>query len=507
MLTVKHTHKQYQEFVQVYLEHFYINSFQHITLLENRQLISKLWSFDLTGIVSILKNSYTSSNKGAPPKDAVALFRSLILMTHIGETSIHEWVKTLKTNPLYAILSGFYPACYSLTEAEGCFADSLPGVGTFYDFQNRLLNEDRKYKKSRLRKIKRKPRKKQKKNQKMDEPKTTITERLVKRVLHYNGNRLLETLESKLNQALKDLFVVPATRLGLLGDPNNLNIAGDGTLIATHASHYGKKVCSCKEKCNCKRLFTDPCASWGWDSFRECYVYGHGFHCFTSSDSPFDLPLHIKTVSAKRHDSITGIYALKELRDLYTEFKFNTAAFDSAYDFYSFYVQCNHYSIIPIIDLNSRNSKPDSGNEFIKLNDNGIPYCKTCNHKLRNWGIIRKSNRRKWLFPVQCDTCAKCDSTSKKSYYQPLSDNLRYFSPILRGSKQWKIHYRQRPKTERVWDKVKNDFHGSSAKVYTKELRTIRVFLGCFCAYIDAMAKASPADIYDILPMLLKKTA
>ncbi|MDY3910274.1 MAG: hypothetical protein SOZ48_11170, partial [Eubacterium sp.] len=40
-------------------------------------------------------------------------------------TSLTEWAAQLKINPLYAILSGFE------------FGDT-PGVGTFYDFLNRL---------------------------------------------------------------------------------------------------------------------------------------------------------------------------------------------------------------------------------------------------------------------------------------------------------------------------------------------------------------------------------
>ena len=44
-------------------------------------------------------------------------------------TSLTEWAAQLKMNPLYAILSGFEPG-------------NTPGVGTFYDFINRLWNSD-----------------------------------------------------------------------------------------------------------------------------------------------------------------------------------------------------------------------------------------------------------------------------------------------------------------------------------------------------------------------------
>lgn len=55
-------------------------------------------------------------------------------MTYSNETSISAWVKALQSEPFYAILSGFIPACYSSYTTEGIGANSIPGVSTFYDF-------------------------------------------------------------------------------------------------------------------------------------------------------------------------------------------------------------------------------------------------------------------------------------------------------------------------------------------------------------------------------------
>ncbi|ACV63936.1 hypothetical protein Dtox_3194 [Desulfofarcimen acetoxidans DSM 771] len=133
----------------------------------------------------LIKSQYSSSNRGAPPKDPVAMFRSLILMTLTGETSIAKWVDTLKSDPVYAILSGFLPACFSSGKVSDIPADPIPGVGTFYDFMDRLIRKDRILYKSKLRKSKRKPKEKQKKNKKMDSSKPGVVNRLVDRVLKY----------------------------------------------------------------------------------------------------------------------------------------------------------------------------------------------------------------------------------------------------------------------------------------------------------------------------------
>ena len=112
MLSVKYSHEQYQAYVRDFLSKYFIDTGQGITVSKRISVILKLWITDLTGIVSIIKHRYTNSNYGAPPKDAVAIFRSLILMTLTGETSITKWVDKLRSDPFYDILSGFIPACH-----------------------------------------------------------------------------------------------------------------------------------------------------------------------------------------------------------------------------------------------------------------------------------------------------------------------------------------------------------------------------------------------------------
>lgn len=55
--------------------------------------------------------------------------RSYLLSIDFKVTSLTEWAAQLKMNPLYAILSGFD-------------VGNTPGVGTFYDFFNRLWDSD-----------------------------------------------------------------------------------------------------------------------------------------------------------------------------------------------------------------------------------------------------------------------------------------------------------------------------------------------------------------------------
>ena len=71
--------------------------------------------------------------------------------------------------------------------------------------------------------------------------------------------------------------------------------------------------------CDCPRKFSDPNASWGWDSHNERYFYGYtGYFISTYNRTlKLDLPLCLRLVDAKRHDSISAVVALAEFRDLY----------------------------------------------------------------------------------------------------------------------------------------------------------------------------------------------
>jgi len=112
------THKDYQEFVKEQIE---IRSLSIPAFFMG--VYVKLINFDLSRVSSILKFRY--SNRGAPARASDNMLRSLLAMVLSGVTSIDEWVAFLRSFPSLAIISGFTP-------------EDTPGVGTFYDFFDRL---------------------------------------------------------------------------------------------------------------------------------------------------------------------------------------------------------------------------------------------------------------------------------------------------------------------------------------------------------------------------------
>ena len=120
---IARTHKEYQEFVkeQLKIRSLGIPAFFMDIYLE-------LINFDLSRANSILKFPY--SNIGAPARASDNMLRSLLAMAPSGITSIDEWVDLLRSFPSLAIISGFTP-------------ENSPGVGTFYDFFDRVYLMDK----------------------------------------------------------------------------------------------------------------------------------------------------------------------------------------------------------------------------------------------------------------------------------------------------------------------------------------------------------------------------
>ena len=145
------SHESYQSFILRQLQQHYPNGC--ITIRKKDwALILKLWLTDLSCISTLLDNSY--SNKGPKPRDPSAMMRSyLIFLIKRPGLGITEWVEELHRVKLYAILSGFEPG-------------DIPGVGTFYDFFNRLYSSEKSNKKSKIKNKKKRKNKKKKKYKK-----------------------------------------------------------------------------------------------------------------------------------------------------------------------------------------------------------------------------------------------------------------------------------------------------------------------------------------------------
>jgi hypothetical protein len=132
----------------------------------------KLKQTNLDPAYPLLSTLY-SSHQGRPARNPVSMLRSCLAMMECGVTSFDVWVKMMHDEPFYAIISGFDP-------------QDIPGVGTFYDFQDRLLQRQRRSRTTLCRPRRHRDKKdkaNQHKNKNDLRPHSGIVNRLVDRIL------------------------------------------------------------------------------------------------------------------------------------------------------------------------------------------------------------------------------------------------------------------------------------------------------------------------------------
>jgi len=436
-------HEQFQRWLEQKLLSFLPEHEKQIRFYAN--ILEKVYLLDLDRLLPLALSQY--SRTGRPSQNQPEIFRALVMMCHLKE-GITSFVERLKAHPVLAVACGFAP-------------DSIPGVGTFYDFLDRFwLGEEPP---KGLREPRKKKSKKPKNGEKLPEEDTNRVAGLVNKALNgysFAGPEIL------LQKILAECAVKPSLDLELCGKDRKLTFSGDGTPLETGASHRGKRVCSCREQgiyqCSCPRLYTSPTANWGWDSYHERWFYGHTLYAITAADSFNDLPLLIHLTQASRHDSGTFVAAYVQPRQLYPQLAFASALLDSAHDAYDIYRLLNTHGIEPFIDLNKRGGQKRKLAAF-ELNDLGQPIC-LANLEMVFNGVDKKRQRIKWRCPMyrQPDRCPKKQGCSPSAYgrvvYTKPSDDPRLFTKTPRGSKAWKKVYARRTTVERTIKRILVDY-------------------------------------------------
>jgi hypothetical protein len=468
---------------------------------------AKLLLLDLTPAILMLTSLYAAGGRPAiPPVD---LLRSLIAMMLCGITSIDVWVALMRDEPFYAIISGFDPA-------------HVPGVGTFYDFMDRLLNlGPKKVKhlsrpKSKCRQTKKDKQAPKDKNR--DTPKHQgIVARLAERFLRQMANsptpetphwHFDDSKFSKTEQVIKAIFytcvVSKSIELGLI-DLEDLFVAGDSSKLRTWANPNGRKRCSCDNKgkkpeewCHCERYYRDPQARWGYDSYRDCWVYGHAYYELTtySLHHTWELPLVILMAGNNRHDSVLGLYAMHQGRDI-LDFPIQVGSFDKASDAMGMYrlgYELWHTALI--IPLNQRNQGHFTYARPITITPKGIPICPD-GRPMVYWGHCPDRQRLKWRCPRKAGKkadrqkpCTCRESCSPSAYgrvvYTYPKTNYRLFTPIPRDSNLWRLHYDHHGCVERSHKRKKYDFLLNQTRTAGRERWFLRVMLAAICQHLDA---------------------
>ena len=200
-------HSAYQDFLLTQLRKYYPvpDSFSHSTW----DIIDRFWNLDLSFTDEFMWDKY--SVFGPKPRTPSCMQRSFLLSIDFKVTSLTDWAAQLKINPLYAILSGFE------------FGDT-PGVGTFYDFLNRLWYSDSDNLSPHIHPTKDKAKKPKIKGSKAAPVEKVSVEQLLPK-LENTAFRIEEQPYGSLFQLYKNEFLDQSISKGLI-TPENLALAG-----------------------------------------------------------------------------------------------------------------------------------------------------------------------------------------------------------------------------------------------------------------------------------------
>ena len=428
------------------------------------------------------------SNTGRPANQQPEIFRSFVLMSHFKYASLEEWISYAKSSIIVSALVGVAPG-------------NFPGESTHRDFISRLWLEDGG---SRKRVFKMKPKTKHG-NEKLPPKNPGVIKKLADKAL---SGETFKRIPERLFQAIfTKIALYPSAKMGLLGDTNKLIISGDGTCIDSNASSFGKRICGCSESCSCPRLFSDPNARWGWDSYHERWFFGYTAYLLSVHNPEYklDLPIYMKFVEAQRFDGVTFISAIAHARHLYKGFfSFDSVLLDSAHDNYPTYTLLKHWNIKPFIDLNKRQST-DVSLQSVPMTQNGIPFCAD-GYTMSNWGFDAKKYRVKYRCPLKtgkvkwCPYDENCNKTAYgKIVYIKLAQDLRLFTPIPRNTPQWDETYNQRSASERVNNRILTDYQLERHKRYGKKKIAFFAFANAINVHLDAQVKYGKTSLDSLI--------
>lgn len=507
MLLAWQSNFAYRDFLHAYRIGMPNDEFRHFFNLRYASTAKAMSRLNIDAAMKYLSAFYGKT--GRPALMQSQILRAFILMDRIGTTSTTSFVSRLRSDPDLAALAGLSP-------------NQVPSVGSFYDFQYRFWTQPRDEMHLGVNDVLPCDRNSNARDEvfttykkdgigddgKLPDSNRSITQECENIIR--NGRSFPNSYGYNFQELLRILGVSSSREAGLLECVTT--ISGDGTCFHAHASPNGHHRCDCLERgitnCTCDRRFTDPDATWGYDSDLDEFFYGHTIYTLTSHNAAahVDLPMHIRVLSARRHDSASGLICLHEFFTACPDSGIKNVCLDSAHDNMPTYRLFNDvWHVNPLIDLNVRRLKKKVIQDNITYDTDGTPVCHAGCRMIYE-GKDFKNNRLKFRCPLAAahkdlDSCPCRSNCSSSSYgrtvYVKNTDDIRLYPPIPRESKLYKTIYKDRTSCERVNNRILNDYHLSTYRGRS----AMRVFFFAICAainiHLDAQLKVVPDSAYD----------
>lgn len=201
------------------------------------------------------------------------------------------------------------------------------------------------------------------------------------------------------------------------------------------------------------RRYSDIDADFGWDSDLDQFYFGYTEYniFYINHDFNIDLSLFLTLQKASVHDALTSINALAQFKSVNPSLSVAHYCLDSASDNYSTHRLAYSLDIIPLIDINKRNTGNNVYESFHSISQNGRPVCQAGYEALPN-GYDRSRYRHKFRCPFarrKVNPCPMKDNCSHSPYgrvfYIKTKDDIKLFGPIPYKSDQWKKSIKTEP--------------------------------------------------------------
>lgn len=481
---------KYWQSMQDY-QHFLTESKALFDSSERTRLHTELWKpwqklrlFNTDKAMEFLLPFY--SKTGRPAKNQPQILRSFILLLlllseGLAKPSLTLWAERLAHDRVLAALTG-------------CTTDSLPPLGSYFDFMDRLWAAPASDLYSRNRLLpsswnSKKPEKPKGKNQKALEARPKITETIAKRLMV--GRDIPFNFEQRLQLLFYHAAVLPSIECGLI-PKEHLTVSGDGTAVHTHACPRGHHR---DGSTDAMRHFPDPDASWGWDSDLEKYYFGYTLFQLSwhNAELKADIPLLLRFTSAKRHDSVSFLVSFHELGKHMPALTVENICLDSAMDNYPTYRLLKSRKIRAFIDLNNKCGRPKTIPDAITIDKDGTPLCQEKLRMAPN-GYDKSAGYLMWRCPYGKGHCSKCKNSCTDSKYgrviktRPEWD-IRLYTDVPRGTDAYKTIYKQRTATERINNRILNDYGLHRMMIHTKKHYSFMTTIIGICIHLDARYK------------------
>ena len=415
-------HTAYQTFVLENLRKYYPDP--TVFAKSTWDIIERFWNLDLSYTDELLRGKY--SVFGPKPRTPSCMQRSYLLSIDFKVHFLTDWAAQLKINPLYAILSGFQ------------FGDT-PGVGTFYDFLDRLWDSDSDNLSPHIHPVKKKKVKKPKQKGDKAEPIEKVTVEQLFQSMEHSSFSIDEQPYASLFKIYDHEFLSISISKGLI-DISNLSIAGDGMPVTTSARERKHRICKCSKSgitsCHCDCYFSQPDCDIGYDSSRECFYHGYHLYILVAANSESDLPLFPLFNPASKHDSHGFL-------------------------------------------------------EAFTIGKDGVPICKA-GRKMNHDGSEPSKARLKFRCPLAsrkygCSCSTPCsDSKYGRTVHLAMKDNPRLINFPPRDSEQWKLEYNARTSAERSNKREKIDFQLESGRHRSTKMWYCRLYHILMLQHLDA---------------------